>query len=278
MSFPADNRPLPPPLPDIVPAGPTRAPGLWAALGLIALYFLLQLALSVLTGFVVGLAERLRHMGEPVIDVRERVVAVMQQPDTLTLMVVVTVPLAAAVVLYVAYRGWPRLWALAQPPGFGVCRSAAPAFYAVAVAVGLLLPPLGGLVTQWLAHGHPVNQNVAQMGHSATPGLRLALAAMVISIGPLVEEVLFRGALLSALLRRLPVGWAVAACVLLFGAVHLPGLHFEWYALPDLMLLALALCWLRLKSGSLWPAVLAHGVNNMVAMVALFVTVAQHHA
>jgi membrane protease YdiL (CAAX protease family) len=270
---------MPPALPPRGPLSPrVRAPGLWSALGLIALYFLLQLALSVLAGFVVGLVEGLRHMGEPAGRIRDQVVAIMRQPDVVTLMVVVTVPLAALIALYVAHRLWPRLWSLPQPPGFGLCRPAAPSFYLAAVVLGLLLPPLGGLITQWLAHGHAVTQNVEQLGHSATPGLRMALALMVVSIGPLVEEVLFRGALLSALLQRLPVGASVAACVLLFGAVHLPGLHFKWYALPDLMLLALALCWLRLKSGSLWPAVLAHGVNNAVAMVALFVAIAQQHA
>lgn len=273
-----DHAIQPPPLPRGESPAPLPSPGIWSALGLIALYFLLQLVLSVLAGFVVGLVEGIRHMGEPAASIRQQVVAVMQQPDAVTLMVVVTVPVAALVALYVAHRWWPRLWSLPQPPGFGMCRPSTPTFYIAAVALGLVLPPLGGWITQWLAHGHPVTQNVEQLGHSATPGLRMVLALMVVSIGPLVEELLFRGALLSALLRRLPPGWAVAACVLLFGAVHLPGLHFKWYALPDLMLLALALCWLRLKSGSLWPSVLAHGVNNAVAMIALFVAIAQHHA
>lgn len=275
----AEHAIQPPPLPPRgEPPITLLAPGIWSALGLIALYFLLQLALSVLAGFVVGLVEGIRHTGESASSIRQQVVTTMQQPDAVTLMVVVTVPVAALIALYVAHRWWPRLWSLPQPPGFGLCQPSTPTFYLAAVALGLVLPPLGGLITQWLAHGHPVTQNVEQLGHSATPGLRMALALMVVSIGPLVEEVLFRGALLSALLRRLPVGWAVAACVLLFGVVHLPGLHFKWYALPDLMLLALALCWLRLKSGSLWPAVLAHGVNNAVAMIALFVAIAQHHA
>jgi membrane protease YdiL (CAAX protease family) len=274
MNAPAADH-QPPPLPG--GQATPQAPGIWAALSLLALYFLLQLVLSVLAGFGVGLVEGLRHRGEPMARIREQVVAIMQRPDAVTLMVIVTVPVAALIALYAAHRYRPRLWSLSPPPGFGVCRPSSPTFYIAAVVLGLLLPPLGGFITQWLAHGHAVTQNVEQLGHSATPGLRVALALMVISIGPLVEEVLFRGVLLSALLQRLPLGWAVAGCVLLFGAVHLPGLHYKWYALPDLMLLALALCWLRLKSGSLWPAVVAHGVNNAVAMIALFVAITQHH-
>ncbi|WP_329740986.1 type II CAAX endopeptidase family protein [Dyella sp. A6] len=279
ITSPAELPPLPPPAARIDNGPPQlpQAPGLWSAVGMIALYFLLQLALSVAGGFMVGLVVGLKHMGETGARIRQQVSAIMQQPDALTLMVVLTVPLAALVVMTVVRRNWPRLWTQAYPPGFGMRRPVTPAFFVIAATVGLLVPPLGGLITQWLAHGQQVTQNVAQMGQSATPAMRALLLVVVVSVGPLVEELLFRGVLLSALLRRFPTAWSVAACVLLFGLVHLPGLHFRWYALPDLMLLALALCWLRLKSGSLWPSVLAHGVNNLVAMVALFVTVAHHH-
>lgn len=278
--FPATPPPLraPPPLPSgLATPAPARFPGLWAALGMIGLYFLLQLGLSIVFGFAIGLYEGIRHVGEPS-QIRERVVSAMQQPNARALMVVIIVPLAALIVLTLARRIWPRLWAMASPPGFGMCRPSLPSLYAAAVAIGLLMPPLGGLLTQWLAHGHPVTQNVAQIDRSASPVLQLVLSLVVVTAGPVVEELLFRGVLLSALLRRLPTGWAVAACALLFGAVHLPGLDYRWYALPDLMLLAVALCWLRLKSGSLWPSMVAHACNNSVAMLALFVAVAQHHA
>lgn len=81
---------------------------------------------------------------------------------------------------------------------------------------------------------------------------------------------MFRGVLLSALLRRMSTAMSIVLSSLLFGAVHLAGLDFQWYALPNLMLLAAALCWLRLQSASLWPAMLAHGVFNLFALVALF--------
>jgi hypothetical protein len=43
--------------------------------------------------------------------------------------------------------------------------------------------------------------------------------------------------------------------------------------LPDLALLALLLAWLRLRSGSIWPAVLAHGLNNLLGVASWFVVV-----
>ncbi|TAL90510.1 MAG: CPBP family intramembrane metalloprotease, partial [Rhodanobacter sp.] len=39
----------------------------------------------------------------------------------------------------------------------------------------------------------------------------------------------------------------------------------------DLLLLALALAWLRLRSESIWPSVIAHGANNLLAVAAWFV-------
>jgi membrane protease YdiL (CAAX protease family) len=58
---------------------------------------------------------------------------------------------------------------------------------------------------------------------------------------------------------------------LAFALIHLPGLQYQWYALPELALLALVLAWLRLRSGSIWPAVVAHSVNNLLAVAGWFV-------
>jgi membrane protease YdiL (CAAX protease family) len=100
-------------------------------------------------------------------------------------------------------------------------------------------------------------------------GMRIPLALIAIGVAPLVEEVLFRGVLLSALMRRFSSSVTVLISATLFALVHLEGLHFQWYALPNLLLLALALGWLRLQSASLWPSVLAHGTYNSFAMIAI---------
>jgi len=254
-----------------------RLPGLWTALGLIAMYFLLQMVIGSVIGIIIGFATGIARHGGSAAGINAQLQTVMTQPDTHSLLAIITLPLAALIILYVARQYWPTLWALRQPPGLGMAHPTSPVFYGIAVGVGLLMPMLGGYITQVLAHGQEVSQNVVQMGRGTSGDLRIPLLLIVISIGPLVEELLFRGVLLSALMQRLRLGVAVAVCVVLFAAVHLPGLDFKWYALPDLMLLAAALCWLRLKSGSLWPAVLAHGVNNLFAMTAVFIAAAQQH-
>ncbi|WP_266157941.1 CPBP family intramembrane glutamic endopeptidase [Dyella silvatica] len=253
------------PLPNASPQLP--GPSLWTAFGLIGLYFLLQLTIGAAVGWVVNsIAGRppgaLATSTGQTLPVRS---------DLNAIVVIITLLIAAGCIIYLTRRLWPARWSQPTPPGLGFTRPGNPSFYVAALFIGLTMPVIGGLLTQLLAGDHVITQDIKQLGADTSMGLRIPLALMVISIGPLVEELLFRGALLSALMKRLHPGWAAAVCSLLFATVHLPDLSFLWYALPNLFLLAVALAWLRLSSGSIWPAVVAHGVNNMMAVVAWFV-------
>ncbi len=66
-------------------------------------------------------------------------------------------------------------------------------------------------------------------------------------------------------------GWAIVVTAVFFACVHLPDLSFFWYRAAQLALLGLLLGWLRVQSGSIWPAVLAHSTNNLLAVVSWFV-------
>jgi membrane protease YdiL (CAAX protease family) len=269
-----DTSLLPPATPP-VPRMPAlaRAPGLWAALGLIALYFLLQAVGSTLIALALGLVTGFVHLQQGISHAGDGIHAMLEQPGMQALLVILTLGLAAALILLLAQRRWPQLWTLARPPGFGFARPARPLLLLLAAAVGLAAPLLGGWLTQLLAHGHAVSQDIRQLGAGTPLAWRMPLVLVVVGLGPVVEELLFRGVLLSALLQRWQLGWAVAISSLMFALVHLPGLQWQWFALPDLLLLALALAWLRLRSGSIWPAVLAHGINNLLAVAGWFVAV-----
>lgn len=238
---------------------------------MVVLYFALQVAFGIVVSLLLGFAYGLAHPGIGTGDVQ----AAMADANTKCLLVILVLLGAAAVTLWLAHRLWPQLWSQARPPGFGFAAPSSVAWCAIAVVVGLVLPLVGGKLTELIARGHAVPQDVKELGGDAGLLFRGALTLAVVSIGPAVEELLFRGALLSALLRRLRAAWAVPASAVLFALVHLPDLHWLWYALPNLTLLGVALAWLRLRSGSLWPAVIAHGCNNLLAMAALFVPL--HH-
>jgi uncharacterized protein len=84
--------------------------------------------------------------------------------------------------------------------------------------------------------------------------------ALAIAIGPaLGEELLFRGLILRSLAARLPRWAAALATALLFGAIHLDALQGL-----GAMLIGLYLAFAALASGSLWPAVAAHALNNLL--------------
>ena len=269
--------PLPPLIPPARNEGhaDARPPNLWAALGLIVLYFLLQAASSAIVVLVIEVAEGF-NLQRNVAHLGAAALTVLAQPDVQAVTAMLALSVSASLTLWVAYRRWPRLWSLALPPGFGFTLPARPQYFVLAVVVGLAAPMLGGLLTHLLAHDHDVSQNIQQLGRSASPGLRIPLVLVVTSLGPLVEELLFRGVLLSALMQlawipRWRVRWAMVISSLVFALVHLPGLHWQWYAVPQLMLLALVLAWLRLRSGSIWPGALAHGTYNLLAVAAWLV-------
>jgi hypothetical protein len=143
-------------------------------------------------------------------------------------------------------------------------------FVAMGTALGLAAPVIGGLLTQVLAGDHDVSQAVSEIADKAHIGMRVALLPVVVLVGPAVEELLFRGALLSVLRTRLGDGWAIALSAIIFGTVHLPDLAWLWYAVPNLVLVGFFCAWLRVRSGSIWPSFVAHAANNALATIAWF--------
>jgi len=83
----------------------------------------------------------------------------------------------------------------------------------------------------------------------------MALVASVLA--PIAEEIAFRGYVLSALRTHLSPGAAIFGSSVLFASIHLDPVRF-----PAVLFLGIFLGWLAWRSGSIWPAVAAHGVNN----------------
>jgi membrane protease YdiL (CAAX protease family) len=89
---------------------------------------------------------------------------------------------------------------------------------------------------------------------------RLALAAVATLLAPACEEIAFRGYVQTTLgLRRRPAA-AVLAAAALFALLHMNPVLF-----PALVVLGAVFGWLAWRAGSIWPAVLAHAVNNGIS-------------
>jgi uncharacterized protein len=91
-------------------------------------------------------------------------------------------------------------------------------------------------------------------------GAFAANAALVVVFGPFAEELFYRGLGVRALV---PLGGVVAVVVsaLAFGLAH--GVVA---ALPPLAVFGAGLAWIRLRSESVWPGVIAHMAYNGLAL------------
>ena len=88
---------------------------------------------------------------------------------------------------------------------------------------------------------------------------------------PVMEEVLFRGLLLQALLRRIGFPWAALAVTGLFTALHGFSIGGYWPALVGIFVCGWILAWLRVSRASLWPPIAFHIGFNFAAFVPLLV-------
>ncbi len=133
----------------------------------------------------------------------------------------------------------------------------------LAAGVGLCLPGLAMLVEIAQSPFLPVSSARAEELTGLLMGERpLALTLLLIAVLPaLCEELLFRGALMGMLRGVMGNRGRVILVAVLFGLLHLSLVQ----VLPTAALgvvLGLLVVW----TGSLWPAVLAHGLNNTLAV------------
>jgi uncharacterized protein len=106
-----------------------------------------------------------------------------------------------------------------------------------------------------------------QLGANETTALLVLSAALTCVIAPIAEEFLFRGFIFTSLRNWRGLWPAAIITALLFGAVHIgsaPAID-----LPVLAALGFALCLLYRATGSLYPCIAAHCINNSVAFASL---------
>jgi len=105
---------------------------------------------------------------------------------------------------------------------------------------------------------------VRRAQHDAGGALLVLIVVVTTVLAPAVEELVFRGVLLRALLRRTSDGWAIGLSAAVFAGAHLtdPGARF---VLPGLFGLGLVLGALAVRDGVLSRPVLVHGGFNLIA-------------
>lgn len=141
---------------------------------------------------------------------------------------------------------------------FGL-RRCAPKYSVVALIVGL---PFALVVTWCISHAH-------EPGPLAGLSIPIGLSILYFGIGaPIQEEVIFRGLLQSVLSRSLALRDASAHAAPLIVAVLFGAIHLVVGPVTAVCALVLGIVAgeLRLRSGSLLPAVIVHALFNLCGM------------
>jgi membrane protease YdiL (CAAX protease family) len=118
---------------------------------------------------------------------------------------------------------------------------------------------LGRLLAPWIgASSHGIS-----ISAGATPiTTKLAIAAMLLIISPIIEEITFRGSMLLAVRHwRVPAFMAAAVSAVAWALIHWP---YSGQSLLTYLGLGLVLAWLALRTGRIMPCIVAHAAYNAV--------------
>ncbi|HEX2882053.1 MAG TPA: CPBP family intramembrane glutamic endopeptidase [Polyangiaceae bacterium] len=158
-------------------------------------------------------------------------------------------------------------------PGLSLSRALAfrpttPGLLVLCFAIGLCLRLPADSLRQWVEVVSPTPDEVllaqSQLLRYDTPGEMIRLFLVLAVVGPLVEELFYRGALFGPLLRARGATNAVITTSIAFVLAH-----GQWRDFLALLPVALLLGLVRGLTGSLLPAFALHSAFNLSAVWAL---------
>ena len=138
--------------------------------------------------------------------------------------------------------------------------------------IGLQLAALLPVALLVAIHGDDAKQDVVEVADQSS-GVEIPLVILAVAVlAPIAEELLFRGALLRSLLRKLSPDHAVFLSALVFGLVHVLGDPSigSLIALPVIVLLGVVCGYQAVKTGDLCRPIMLHMGFNTLSAVLLF--------
>src|SRR5207245_2602655 len=172
----------------------------------------------------------------------------------------VTEALAIALPAVIIVRG-----ANLRPAPYLGLRAPRPGQLAIAAGLALANQPVVSLVTWTSREVAPASwveefDSFQRVMDVVFAGQAVPMLVTVAVAAPLGEELFFRGFALPALKRS----WGGAAAAVVRGAMF-SVLHLNKVGFVGLWEIGILLALLRLWSGSLWPSILCHALNNGIA-------------
>ena len=93
------------------------------------------------------------------------------------------------------------------------------------------------------------------------------LSIIAVTLGPLMEELFFRGFMYPVLARRMGAAWGVALTALPFGLIHLPQYGWAWGAALVIFLVGVVCGVVRAVTRSVGASFLVHAAFNGTQML-----------
>jgi membrane protease YdiL (CAAX protease family) len=145
-------------------------------------------------------------------------------------------------------------------------RPTSPLFYPLAVLLGVALEVPANALYNVIEKRYPSEgeDTLGKLFLGADGPKRALIVLVVVVCGPMLEEMLFRGALFRPM-RKVHPGWMVVLVTSVLFALA----HFQFQMYLPIALVGLVLGVTRLSSGSVLPSMLAHATFNAVPFVAM---------
>ncbi len=133
------------------------------------------------------------------------------------------------------------------------------------IGAAVFLLALGWLITHFLGGAETQLDQIIK----SSPQARILIALLAAGTGPLVEELVYRGVLYSAVQRALGVSWAVVIVSVLFAGVHIAQYYNNFGVIAVVAVLSVSLTLVRARTGRLLPAYVIHFVFNGIQALIL---------
>ncbi|MBN1353149.1 MAG: CPBP family intramembrane metalloprotease [Candidatus Omnitrophica bacterium] len=148
---------------------------------------------------------------------------------------------------------------------YGICAyiGVMPLIFAIGILVYIVLqamnlkPPPQPIVGLFLAE-----KNTA---------LILVSSVIAAVVGPVIEEIFFRGVLYNAVKSKLGVFWAIFSTSMLFSFLHTHAATYFIVGFLPITILGIVLAYLYEKTASLVPSITLHVMNNLGSVLMVFI-------
>ncbi|MGI8460103.1 MAG: CPBP family intramembrane glutamic endopeptidase [Solirubrobacterales bacterium] len=186
--------------------------------------------------------------------------AVNPDLDEETFGLIIQAVFAAALFLVpLALVPWPGRF-LAPPALLGLRR------FKVGSGIGWTLAAYGGFFIFLITYGlivQPEPQEIIEEIQREKETVKIvALGVLIVLAAPISEELFFRGFLFGGLRGKMAFWPAALISGLIFGLIHLPGGALQ---VPPLAIFGVLLAWLYEKTGSIWPPIMMHMIQNAIS-------------